>query len=61
MLNGRKKVEDLKEKRITVQVSAREKRLIQSLAEREGLGVADYIRRVCLYIPYNKIFEGEEV
>lgn len=55
---GRKKEEALRVERVTVQVSAREKELIEELAKAEGLNVSDYIRSICIYKKYNQIFGG---
>ena len=55
---GRKKEEELRIERVTVQVSAKEKELIEGLAKAEGLNVSDYIRRICIYKKYNEIFGG---
>lgn len=54
---GRKREEDLRCKRITVQVSAREKDKLRELADNEGLDISDYIRLKCIYIPFNNLVE----
>lgn len=48
--------EERKDYRVTIQVSAREKKILKMLANQEGLNVSDYIRRISLYLPYNKMF-----
>ena len=57
-MNGRKREEELKQKRITVQVSKREKEIITELAEREHMTVGAFIRKICIYDKYNEIFRG---
>lgn len=48
---------ELKEHRITVQVTETEKKIIKMLAKQEGLSVSDYIRRICIHLPCKKIFK----
>lgn len=55
---GRKKEEELRVERVTVQVSVKEKELIEERAKAEGLNVSDYIRMNCIYKKYNQIFGG---
>lgn len=57
-MNGRKREEELKQKRITVQVSKREKEIITELAEREHMTIGAFIRKICIYDKYNEIFRG---
>ena len=57
-MNGRKKEEELKQKRITVQVSKREKEIITELAEREHMTIGAFIRKICIYDKYEEIFRG---
>lgn len=57
-MNGRKREEELKQKRITVQVSKREKEIITELAEREHMTIGAFIRKICIYDKYDEIFRG---
>ena len=57
-MNGRKREEELKQKRITVQVSKREKKIITELAEREHMTIGAFIRKICIYDKYEEIFRG---
>jgi len=57
-MNGRKREEELKQKRITVQVSKREKEIITELAEREHMTIGAFIRKICIYDKYEEIFRG---
>lgn len=52
---GRKKEEELRVLRVTVQVTEREKELISRLASRQGLDVAAYIRKLCIYDQWDKL------
>lgn len=55
----RKKDEDLKIYRVTVQVSKKEKEKLFILANEKGMSVSDYIRVYCIHEPYNKFFGGK--
>ena len=55
---GKKREEELKQKRITVQVSKREKEIITELAEREHMTIGAFIRKICIYDKYEEIFRG---
>ena len=57
-MNGRKREEELKQKRITVQVSKREKEIMTELAEREHMTIGAFIRKICIYDKYEEIFRG---
>ena len=57
-MNSRKREEELKQKRITVQVSKREKEIITELAEREHMTIGAFIRKICIYDKYEEIFRG---
>ncbi|GAB6169711.1 hypothetical protein JCM1393_21710 [Clostridium carnis] len=57
----RKREEDLRRYRITVQVTSKEKDMLYSLAAKEGLTPSDYIRSVCIYKAWNNLFEKEEI
>ncbi|MGL5087581.1 MAG: plasmid mobilization protein [Clostridium sp.] len=50
----RKQESELKVKRVTIQVTEREKEIIQALAEEEGSTVSDYIRRITIYRQLDK-------
>lgn len=54
---GRKKESDLRNERVTVQVTTREKDKLRGLAQEEGLDISDYIRLKCIYIPFNNLVE----
>lgn len=56
---GRKPVEELKNVRVTVQVSEREKEMLTLLAKRNGQTVSDYLRNECIWKPYNKLTGGD--
>lgn len=58
MIKRRKKVEDLKVERVTVQVTEFEKELINQLANRQGLEVAAYVRKICIYDQWDKLGNG---
>ena len=58
-MKGRKLAEDLRENRITVQVTENEKIKLKNLAKKQGLTVSDYIRSELIYKNYNKLFGGE--
>ncbi|WP_294131740.1 plasmid mobilization protein [uncultured Clostridium sp.] len=55
----RKREEDLKTYRVTVQVSKKEKEKLFMLAEEKGMSVSDYIRVYCIHEPYNNFFGGK--
>lgn len=57
---GRKAEEDLKNCRLTVQVSKREKEKLIILAKNRGMSVSDYVRYYCIHKPFMNRFEGEE-
>ena len=57
-MNGRKREEELKQKRITVQVSQKEKEILLELAEREHMTIGAFIRKICIYDKYEEIFRG---
>ena len=56
----RKKEEDLKSYRVTVQVSKKEKEKLSKLAIAKGMSVSDYVRVYCIHEPYNQFFGGRE-
>ncbi len=58
---GRKPVEELKNVRVTVQVSQREKEMLRSLAKRNGQTVSEYLRNECIWKPYNKLTGGDDI
>lgn len=58
VVNRRKRVSDLKTERITVQVSIREKEIIEARADKSGLNVSDYIRIHCIHKPYDELFSS---
>lgn len=47
---------DLKEYRITVQVSEKEKEKLKLLAKKEGLTVSMYLRKIAIYDRWEKLF-----
>lgn len=54
---GRKQEEELMDKRVTVQVTSREKQLIKEIAKRKGYkDVSSMIRRECIYKQFNTLF-----
>ena len=55
----RKREEDLKTYRVTVQVSKKEKEKLSMLAEEKGMSVSDDIRVYCIHEPYNNFFGGK--
>ena len=56
---GRKEESELKKIRIPVQVTKKEKQLIQAIAKSKGYSnVSEYIRIVAIYKPYNDMFGG---
>ena len=55
----RKREEDLKIYRVTVQVSKKEKEKLSMLAEEKGMSVSDYIRVYCIHEPHNNFFGGK--
>ena len=55
-MKGRKAIEDLREKRVTVQVTRNEKLKLEELARNQGLTISDYIRSELIYKNYNKMF-----
>ena len=58
-LKLRKREEDLKTYRVTVQVSKKEKEKLSRLAAEKGMSVSDYIRVYCIHEPYNNFFGGK--
>lgn len=54
----KKREEDLKTYRVTVQVSKKEKEKLSILANEKGMSVSDYIRVYCIHQPYNEFFGG---
>lgn len=52
----RKREEDLKNYRVTVQVSKREKEKLYKLAAQKGMTPSDFIRIYCIYEPYKNFF-----
>lgn len=54
----RKEESELKVKRVTIQLTEKEKEIIQQLAQQEGTTVSDYIRRVTIYQQINKLIIG---
>ena len=59
-ITGRKSEEELKEHRITVQVSAKEKEKLRALANSRGMSISDYIRYFCIHKPFANRFEEDE-
>lgn len=54
---GRKQEEELMDKRVTVQVTSREKELIKKIAKQKGYkDVSSMIRRECIYKQFNTLF-----
>ena len=54
---GRK--QEIQTKSIKLNLSEREYNRLKALAENEGLNVSAYIRRECIYKPYNALLEHE--
>lgn len=46
-----------KTERILVQVSRREKAILKQKANEQGLTVSAYIRKICIYEKWDKLFE----
>ena len=42
--------------RISVQVSTREKQKLEELAKAKGQTVSEYIRQICIYKPWEELF-----
>ena len=59
-ITGRKSEEELKIHRITVQVSAKEKEKLRTLANSRGMSISDYIRYFCIHKPFANKFEEDE-
>ena len=59
-ITGRKSEEELKIHRITVQVSAKEKEKLRTLANSRGMSISDYIRYFCIHKPFANRFEEDE-
>ena len=57
---GRKREDELKIYRLTVQVSKREKEKIIQLAKSRGMSVSDYVRYFCIHKPFANKFEEDE-
>ena len=56
-LRGRKA--EIQTKSIKLNLSEREYNKLKQLAEQEGLNMSAYIRRECIYKPYNALLEHE--
>ena len=54
---GRK--QEIQTKSIKLNLSEREYNKLKALAENEGLNVSAYIRRECIYKPYNNLLEAQ--
>ena len=54
---GRK--QEIQTKSIKLNLSEREYNKLKALAKNEGLNVSAYIRRECIYKPYNALLEHE--
>ena len=54
----KKREEDLKTYRVTVQVSKKEKEKLYRHKKKKGMSVSDYIRVYCIHQPYNEFFGG---
>ena len=50
---------EIQEKSIKLNLSQREYDNLKELAEREGLNMSAYIRRECIYKPYNALLEAK--
>ena len=50
---------EIQTKSIKLNLSEREYNKLKALAENEGLNVSAYIRRECIYRPYNALLEHE--
>lgn len=60
MIKGRKEESELKFIRIPVQVTKKEKEMIQAIAKSKGFSnVSEYIRIIAIYKPYNDMFGGD--
>lgn len=58
---GRKAEEELKNVRVTIQVSKREKEILTLLAKRNGQTVSEYLRSECIWKPYNRLTGGQGI
>ena len=47
---------DLKEYRITIQVSEKEKEKLKILAKKEGLTISTYLRKIAIYDKWREFF-----
>ena len=56
---GRKDESELKQKRITVQVSIKEKEIIEELARKNYMTVGAFIRKICIYDKFEELFNGD--
>ena len=56
-LRGRKA--EIQTKSIKLNLSEREYNKLKALAEQQGLNMSAYIRRECIYKPYNALLEAE--
>jgi len=56
---GRKKEEDLKSKRVVVHVTQKEKDIVQAIARRKGMDVSTYLRTICIYEQWDRMFGGQ--
>lgn len=61
MREGRKPVEELKNVRVTIQVSKREKEILTLLAKRNGQTISNYLRNECIWKPYNELTGGDDI
>lgn len=59
MRGNKKREEDLRIKRIVIHVTQKEKDIVQAIADRKGIDVSNYIRTVCIYDQWNKLFGGQ--
>lgn len=58
---GRKQEEEYMDKRVTVQVTQKEKELIKKIAKAKGYkDVSSMIRRECIYKQFNALFGGAD-
>ena len=54
---GRK--QEIQTKSIKLNLSEREYNRLKQLAEQQGLNMSAYIRKECIYKPYNNLLEAE--
>lgn len=58
-MRGRKREEDLRIDKVVVHVTLKEKKLIAAMAKRKGMEVAPYVRAICIYEQWDKMFGGQ--